>query len=113
MSGRSRKGFRQFSDGSYSVESLKTTYLWRVWKALAVGGALKAPDIAKMCGIPRTKVYQVLKKLVGCGLFEKVPVEEIVYPEWYIWAGASGQRRWRVENGLSRGVPAGVWRRLV
>ena len=48
-------------------------YEAKVYVSLIEAGAAKARKISAMCGVPRTKVYGVLKKLTDMGLVVEIP----------------------------------------
>jgi len=48
-------------------------YEARVYVSLVEAGAAKARKLSAMCGVPRTKVYSVLKKLADMGLIVEIP----------------------------------------
>ncbi len=48
-------------------------YEAKVYVSLVEAGAAKARKISAMCGVPRTKVYSVLKKLTDMGLVVEIP----------------------------------------
>ena len=50
-------------------------YEAKVYVSLVEAGAAKARKISAMCGVPRTKVYGVLKKLTDMGLVVEIPEE--------------------------------------
>ncbi|MFQ6094620.1 MAG: TrmB family transcriptional regulator [Candidatus Bathyarchaeia archaeon] len=48
-------------------------YEAKVYVSLVEAGAAKARKLSAMCGVPRTKVYGVLKKLTDMGLVVEIP----------------------------------------
>lgn len=48
-------------------------YEAKVYVSLVEAGAAKARKLSAMCGVPRTKVYGVLKKLSDMGLIVEIP----------------------------------------
>jgi len=48
-------------------------YEARVYVSLIEAGAMKASKISAMCGVPRTKIYSVLEKLIDMDLVVKIP----------------------------------------
>ena len=50
-------------------------YEAKVYVSLVKKGACKARQLSMMCGVPRTKIYGVLKKLIERGLVIEVPEE--------------------------------------
>ena len=50
-------------------------YEAKVYVSLIERGAAKARTLSTMSGVPRTKVYSVLKKLVDIGLVVEIPEE--------------------------------------
>lgn len=48
-------------------------YEARVYVSLVTGGASEARKLSTMCGVPRTKVYLTLKKLIERGLVFELP----------------------------------------
>ena len=48
-------------------------YEARVYLSLVTGGASEAKKLSMVCGVPRTKVYKTLKKLMKRGLVVEIP----------------------------------------
>lgn len=54
-------------------------YQSRVYVSLILYGPSKASDISRISGVPRTKVYEVLKTLIDRGLVEEIPTKPATF----------------------------------
>lgn len=87
------------------------SYICRILRAMKSREVYTVKALAIITKVPKQKIYQRLKVLVGCGVVEKLE-EVIEYPEWYSYAGTSARRTWRKENNINhRGRTPTRWRR--
>ena len=54
-------------------------YQSRVYVSLVLYGPSKVSDISRLSGVPRTKVYEVLKVLIDKGLVEAIPTKPAMF----------------------------------